>query len=74
MKDAEKLKRLKESIALRIATMDSCVIHAPSAAMKKVSGQDAVDGQNQREGNGEILLTLYQRDMGYVIQVQVLRT
>ncbi|MCQ6331826.1 hypothetical protein, partial [Bacillus cereus] len=46
---------------------DSTLLHAPSAAMKKVRGQDAVDWQDHREGVGENVADFVSTGLGYVI-------
>ncbi|MCQ6331753.1 hypothetical protein, partial [Bacillus cereus] len=45
MKDGGKSEAAKEVNRFANRTMDSTLLHAPSAAMKKVRGQDAVDWQ-----------------------------
>ena len=67
MKDGGKSEAIKEVNRFANRTMDSALLHAPSAAMKKVRGQDAVDWQNQREGTGENIADFVSTGIGYVI-------
>lgn len=53
MKDGGKFEATKEVNRFANRTMDSTLLNAPSAAMKKVRGPDAVDWQNHREGERE---------------------
>ncbi|HDW3058489.1 TPA: 4'-phosphopantetheinyl transferase, partial [Bacillus cereus] len=66
-KDGGKSEATKEVNRFANRTMDSTLLHAPSAAMKKVRGQDAVDWQDHREGVGENIADFVSTGLGYVI-------
>ncbi|OUB10739.1 4'-phosphopantetheinyl transferase, partial [Bacillus thuringiensis serovar yunnanensis] len=67
MKDGGKSEATKEVNRFANRTMDSTLLHAPSAAMKKVRGQDAVDWQDHREGVGENMADFASMGLGYVL-------
>lgn len=67
MKDGGKSEATKEVNRFANRTMDSTLLHAPSAAMKKVRGQDAVDWQDHREGVGENIADFVSTGIGYVL-------
>jgi len=67
MKDGGKSRGTKEVNRFANRTMDSTLLNAPSAAMKKVRGQDAVDWQDHREGVGENVADFVSTGIGYVL-------
>ncbi|WP_454432449.1 hypothetical protein [Bacillus thuringiensis] len=67
MKDGGKSRGTKEVNRFANRTMDSTLLNAPSAAMKKVRGQDAVDWQDHREGVGENIADFVSTGIGYVL-------
>ncbi|AZJ21535.1 4'-phosphopantetheinyl transferase [Bacillus wiedmannii bv. thuringiensis] len=67
MKDGGKSRGTKEVNRFVNRTMDSTLLNAPSAAMKKVRGQDAVDWQDHREGVGENIADFVSTGIGYVL-------
>ncbi|HDW3056225.1 TPA: 4'-phosphopantetheinyl transferase [Bacillus cereus] len=67
MKDGGKSRGMKEVNRFANRTMDSTLLNAPSAAMKKVRGQDAVDWQDHREGVGENIADFVSMGIGYVL-------
>ncbi|AEA14336.1 MULTISPECIES: LPD38 domain-containing protein [Bacillus] len=67
MKDGGKSEATKEVNRFANRTMDSTLLNAPSAAMKKVRGQDAVDWQDHREGVGENVADFVSTGIGYVL-------
>ncbi|UYX53362.1 4'-phosphopantetheinyl transferase [Bacillus thuringiensis] len=67
MKDGGKSEATKEVNRFATRTMDSTLLNAPSAAMKKVRGQDAVDWQDHREGVGENIADFASMGLGYVL-------
>ncbi|MED2748963.1 4'-phosphopantetheinyl transferase [Bacillus thuringiensis] len=67
MKDGGKSRGTKEVNRFANRAMDSTLLNAPSAAMKKVRGQDAVDWQDHREGVGENVADFVSTGIGYVL-------
>ncbi|WP_103570972.1 LPD38 domain-containing protein [Bacillus thuringiensis] len=67
MKDGGKSRGTKEVNRFANRTMDSTLLNAPSATMKKVRGQDAVDWQDHREGVGENIADFVSTGIGYVL-------
>ncbi|MED2783185.1 4'-phosphopantetheinyl transferase, partial [Bacillus thuringiensis] len=67
MKDGGKSRGTKEVNRFANRTMDSTLLNTPSAAMKKVRGQDAVEWQDHREGIGENIADFVSTGLGYVI-------
>ncbi|MCQ6307672.1 hypothetical protein, partial [Bacillus cereus] len=65
--DGGKSRGTKEVNRFANRTMDSTLLNAPSAAMKKVRGQDAVDWQDHREGVGENIADFVSTGIGYVL-------
>ncbi|MEC3456314.1 4'-phosphopantetheinyl transferase, partial [Bacillus thuringiensis] len=67
MKDGGKSEATKEVNRFATRTLDSTLLNAPSATMKKVRGQDAVDWQDHREGVGENIADFASMGLGYVL-------
>ncbi|MGV2527052.1 UNVERIFIED_CONTAM: 4'-phosphopantetheinyl transferase, partial [Bacillus thuringiensis] len=67
MKDGGKSRGTKEVNRFANRTMDSTLLNAPSAAMKKVRAQDSVDWQDHREGVGENIADFVSTGIGYVL-------